>query len=182
MSWYTWVFSGLGTSLIVAALTVLHRKFFAKPSAALALSSPAMRAVPQQPERISTEPTPPQMFTEIKKALPFDREHATEKYINLDVIWKLRFVSVRSEAHTTFQNGQWIESQYWSFYCTHDSKGDPSFAGVSFSFTVVPTELKLLREGDILWVQGRVKWIRDFGVVSLESDPTILEVIREGNS
>jgi hypothetical protein len=173
MHWYTWVFDGLRSTALAGVCAVTYRKFFGK--------KPTVHLVPvtdNPRERQSSEPTPSQISDQIQAALPFDRIHAGEKYKGLSVVWKVIFSGVDHRTDLRVENDVTIEFQYWSFYCAfYGPQKTYLHTGVSFSFLSVPPELKLIREGDTIWVQGKIKWVSDTGTVRLEDDPLILETI-----
>jgi hypothetical protein len=121
MSWYTWVFSGLGSAAVVSVFTVLYRKYISNRSTspythAIATNQHVVMIVPP-PVRTSTEPTPIQISGEIEAVLPFDREHAKDKYIGLNVLWKVRFASVKCWNDTSIEDGAVANAQRCYFIC-----------------------------------------------------------------
>jgi hypothetical protein len=181
MSWYTWAFDGLGTTALISGGAALYRKYVSKrppilSAPSIPTSEHSTTAAPL-PERTSKEPTPEQIISEIDSALPFDREHARDKYKGLNVLWKVNFVSVRSEPdwHKD-SDGAGVQSQRWCFTCLFERK-EP-FIAVSFDLKTVPPELKLLRHGSILQVQGTIRHIYEWGGINLEVDPAKIEILR----
>jgi hypothetical protein len=175
MTWYTWVFDGVGSTVLVSAGVALYRKYVSKSPADQPMLA-AAHSIAHPPEGASTEPTPVQILKEIDAALPFDREHARERYRGLNVAWRLSILSVSSKNEFNIVNGVVDRNQHWSFICLFPA-GTPD-AGVSFNLKTVPPELKLLKAGSILWVQGIINRVSEFGSISLEDEPRILEIVR----
>ncbi len=181
MPWYTWVFSGIGTVVIVSALTALYRKYRTNGSSGSAYShtSPPLK----RPRRLSTEPTPIQIGREVKLHLPVDRDHAREKYKGLNVAWEGTFRSLNSEGRTCFEDGLATEKQSWRIYCQFGNDGLDWDTGIFFHLTLLPPELKVLREGSTVWIIGKIKYVSEiggFGNVTLEDDPTVSVIRPEG--
>jgi hypothetical protein len=170
MSWYTWVFDGVGSTALIGGGAALYRKFIAKR-----LDTPLGTATTNPTKRESTEPTPIQIDKEIQAVLPFDREHSCEKYKGLSVTWQVKFASIRSDEFTVIEKGVLVTIQRWRFHCRFGD-GYP-YVAVCFNLKEVPPELKVLKEGSILWLQGRICWVSDHGIVQLKDDPMILEVM-----
>ena len=176
MSWYTWVFDGLGTTVLIGSGTALYRKYLAMrpqrpPVLAISVDQPAI-VIPSPPERASTEPTPIQISGEIEAVLPFDREHAKEKYIGLNVLWKVRFASVKCWNDTSIENGAVVNAQRCYFICFFE---ETPYYMVTFSLKTVPPEFKILREGSMIWVQGTIKSVESRSI-NLEVDPAQIEI------
>jgi hypothetical protein len=175
MTWYTWVFDGLGSTVLVSVCVALYRKYVSKSQTNQPIPA-KLQPITNPHEHVSTEPTSVQILKEIGATLPFDREHAHEKYRGLKVKWKLHFASVRRENEVKFENGVDVRNQYWHIVCLFPVESPD--AGVSFNLKTVPPELKLLKSGSILWVQGTIKQVSEFGSIFLENEPAILEIVR----
>ena len=170
MPWYTWVFSGLGTVILVSALTALYRKYRTNESSGLASSENP------QNRRQSTEPTPIQIGREVKAHLPIDRDHARQKYIGLNVTWKGTFRSLDAENQHCFENSLVTGKQSWRIFCQFGSNGSDRDAGIFFNLTLLPPEIKVLREGSTVWIKGKIKYaseIGGFSSITLEDDPAV---------
>jgi hypothetical protein len=175
MSWYTWVFDGLGSTAVVAGCAALYRKYQAKrPSDAVI--APSTAVIAQMSARQSTQPTPTQINEQIKAVLPFDREHAAEKYKGLSVIWKVTFCFIESDIEVTTENDAPVPKKFWRLFCQFGDESSNK-VGIHLRFTSLPPEIKLLKEGSIIWVQGTIRSIGFMSSVSLERDPVVLEVM-----
>jgi len=112
------------------------------------------------------EPTPIQILREIDAALPFDREHAKQKYKDLEVVWETSILRVRAQTRgcdvgTIFRQ-----------------EGSPSVL-VDFRLSSVPAELKSATEGSVLLVSGTIESVHGWAFgIDLRPDPKIRIVKR----
>jgi hypothetical protein len=176
MSWYTWVFDGLGTTVLIGSGTALYRKYLAMrpqrpPVLTISADQPAI-VIASPPERASTEPTPIQISEEIEAVLPFDREHAKDKYIGLNVLWKVVFAAVKCLDDKSIEDGAVVDAQRWYFMCYF---GETPYYMVTFNLKTVPPEFKVLRKGSMMWVQGRIRSVESMSI-NLEVEPAQLEI------
>jgi hypothetical protein len=114
-----------------------------------------------------TEPTPSGIMQEIAATLPFDQEHAREKYIALSVRWATSLVKVvRREKN-------------WYVITLFPPNDDDCGIYVSFDLFSVTPELKSATIGSLLQVAGTIESVgsRVQGI-DLEADPKIRVVKR----
>jgi hypothetical protein len=113
-----------------------------------------------------TEPTPIQILREIDATLPFDREHAKQKYKDLKVVWQTSLSTVRADGHG-LAVGTFFRKE-----------GEPSVI-VDFRLSSVMAELTSATEGSVLLVRGTIKSILGWAWgIDLKPDPKIRIVKR----
>lgn len=107
----------------------------------------------------STEPTPTQILREVSLALPFDKDHARQKYENLHVVWETSICSVKAQSTS--------KDCTWYMISRFPAETD-SLLFVSFALSSVSAELRSATRGSVLLVKGVIKSV---GAVDIELRP-----------
>jgi hypothetical protein len=118
-----------------------------------------------------TEPTPTEIFEEIEAVLPFDREHAREKYEGLKVSWETSVVNVGKSPDPDME---------W-FVLTSFPAGCRSFQYVYFLLSSVTPEFRAVTQGSVVRVHGIIRSV-DGSSIFLMSDPRVQVVKRLPNA
>jgi hypothetical protein len=153
--WYVWAFDGVGGGVVVAAAVIVYQRYSSNHSGKTLseVDSPKL-----------TEPTPEQILSEIKSALPIDRDNAKKKYIGLNVVWQTSLLDVAK------LNDRW-------YVITGFGQGY-AITTVNFSMSLVPSELGLATQNSTLLIKGVIKSLGVSGDIDLESDPEVQVVKR----
>lgn len=115
----------------------------------------------------NSEPTPHQIRSDLGSVLPFDREHASEKYLGIDVLWRVRLEDICKSSF-----GGW--DVFARFDPDHESESKNRL--ISFSVSSVPGSLRTAPKGTLYWVKGKLRTVGTATV--LEDDPLIYEIER----
>lgn len=119
----------------------------------------------QKEEWTLTKPTQVEILREIKAALPFDQEHASQKYVRLNVVWKVSFSAISQHGAffyvitTPFEEGKYIPT-------------------VNFVLSEVTPEIRSARQGSVFLVRGTIEQV-DAITIRLERDPVLKLVKRD---
>jgi hypothetical protein len=119
------------------------------------------------PELRNSEPGPNQIWGDLEDVLPFDREHAREKYVGIEVLWRVRFSSI-----STNSSGGW----YVFTHFDPDRESEPRHQLIWFLVSSVPGSLRTAPKGTLFWVKGKLSSIGN--EIGLEPDPVIHEIER----
>jgi hypothetical protein len=124
-----------------------------------------------------TEPTPLQIIKAINLAKPYDKHRESEKFIDLEVTWRVKLSNLfpttiyiggdGKEGFTTSTDGAWMVT------CVFEAIPFSKGVFVQFYLSEVPLGLKIAGEYASFLVQGRIEKVSTSGIV-LRANPELL--------
>jgi hypothetical protein len=124
-----------------------------------------------------TEPTPFQIIKAIRSVKPFDKHREREKFVDLDVIWRVRignlFPTELSMSGDKFESLKSSANGAWMVTCVFDRFRDSEEVMVQFFLSEVPLELKIGDRHTSFYVQGRVEKVEQ-DAIHLRPNPRLL--------
>jgi hypothetical protein len=130
------------------------------------------------PELTPTGPTPLQIIQAIRSVKPYDKQREREKFINLEVTWRVKLDNMHQtnvliaadgeQSITRSGNGAWMVT------CVFKSPPVSERQLVQFFLSEVPLELKIAERDASFLVQGRIEELVP-EAIHLRANPNILK-------
>jgi hypothetical protein len=130
------------------------------------------------PQKLTpTEPTPLQIMRAIKSVKPYDKHREREKFIDLEVTWRVKLSNMHPTAIHVAANGKESMTNSgdgaWLVTCVFRSSPVSDALFVQFLLSDVPLELKIAERDASFLVQGRIEKV-SVEDIYLRANPKIL--------